>query len=656
MGFFSSLRGNRVEHDPSAVQKPLKDDRFWSRERKPLKAPKLSIFLAQDEGISIRTGSLTASLASGSRTSISTKSSSSRSKLSVSFNALNPEDEEKNHKDSSELKSKNPSEDPHSTYMIDGPSRPLTPHPSRTGWKLFRPSKKDNKQVKGNYTKKKVRKTRKYAQEHLNVHPSTTIKVSEEIETIQRKRTSSTGSSESDESTHDAKIKSTRLSEYRLRNVKSTADLIGEYENVVHENDEESLDGKAIPLRVFRQNLEQSVFQLPEASDDELSAMREQSSLTSFSLYSSLSSVPSDAKKQLDDDSVIRSSLAHDYKIPFQVSTEKPKPRTNTSSPSVFVPLSPKSTAVSNIENDIDVADEFLQSMLDEVAKDMEELQTLFAKNKSHTKLDAIISNEQIQNSMNADQSSQCSTASFDADDFAEDDFTDHSHFETRDEFVITTIVEEDEDGSADDPVEAALQRGRMISAQAEIESSKSNESDLTFVSECESKTSLAGSFISFSPESKEFGSTRSMTPPRQLFKSISWKKGQPEVHLFQPDTTKVPDIDYTISCSFDPSTKSTYQTSKFSSQRPVSILKTNSGREVSKAKDVKQKSMFTSTKRSSSSSDVSTNGSIISSASSETNDSVCYMLERLRNETERRRNRVRTRRGISREIIVSNV
>lgn len=542
-------------------------------------------------------------------------------------------------------------------------SKPITLRPSRTGWKLFRHSKKYNTAVNDLNVKRNNKKTKRssgsssHAEEHLIQNALTTRLLRKDTDSIQRKRSTSTGSLDSEDSAEDPKVKSTRLTEYLQQKDKSFKDLITDFKVLVqpNENDEDSMDGKAIPLKVFREKSEKRLVQLPGNSDElsDTSEQRERSvgSLTSFSLYSSISSVPSDAKKQLDDDSVVRHIVLRDYKVPFQVSTEKPKHHGNImSSISVSTPSSPNTTAVTNIESDTDAdfADDFLQSMLDEVAKDMEELQTLFSKNKSHSHLDAVISSNQSQNDMNTDLASLCSTASFDADDFAEDDFVDHSPFEAKDQFVITTIVEEDEDGSSDDPVEAALKRGRLISAQAEIESFKSTESDLTSASENESKTSLSGSLISFVPDYNDFFLPGSSTSQRQLSKSISWKIGKPLVHLFQPDTTKSSDINFNISGSASSSKKSTNQISTCLSKQPVSILRSNSGRQLSESTEVNPKSSSKNSRRNLYSSDVSTNGSVISSASSETSDSVCYMLERLRNETERRRNRVRIRRGIS--------
>lgn len=697
MGFLATLlrHHDSAEDEPHVAHKPEKQKQgFWHRKKSPQKAPKLSLFLAQDEGVSIRTGSLTASLASGSRASLSTKSSSGRSRMSVSFNPLELEHVPELAEYSNEIHEVEEEKENHQKALIRHPSktlklyskkesndesqtvRPLTPHPATSSWKLSRNSKKERKKLRQDNKNRKAKTKPQVdlSNQQLSDVPALRTRM-EEKQPVLRKRSSSTGSLDSDESAQDPRIKSVSLKSYRSKDRYITDDDKDHAICDAQETDEDSTEGKAIPLSLYRRKNHQNEPPIDHIVEQKLendlsvtSDPNEESnqSLTSFSLLSSISSVSSTAKKQLDDDSLVRKSMVNDYSIPYQVSTGASSPDRKGAGLFSSTPSSPTSTAVPNIENENDgyFSDDLLQSMLDEVSKDMEELQSLFAKNKTISSLNSstVDQNENLSNGANFanEQSSQCSTASFDLDEFAEDDFADPIPLNKGGKFMISTIVEEDEDGSEDDPIEAALKRGRQFSLQAEIESSRSVESDLTSTSA--SKVSLTGSLISFVPEedpiSVDPSSSKSdaSTPSRVLNKSISWKMGKPEVHVFHPYTDKSFNIDSALNMvsSFDPrydKRKTGSGHLKVSHTRPVSILRSNSGRElcsVSKDKGNLSSSPITNQKTTQPS-DVSLSGSITSSASmfSDASESVCLMLERLRDETERRRARIRKHRAL---------
>jgi hypothetical protein len=695
MGFLATLLRHQHPADGdsiAAVEKPEKKRGFWRRKKAPQKAPKLSLFLAQDEGVSVRTGSLTASLASGSRASLSTKSSSGRSRMSVSFNPLELEcvperpeysneiqQEDDNHKDlirhpSKTLKtsSKNaPAENEQNVRNI----RPLTPHPATSSWKLSRNSKKERKKHrKEKKSKKRKNQQVKLSNEKLSSLDGPILSTRlEEKQPVLRKRSSSTSSLDSEESAKGLKIKSIPLKSYRSKDRLARNDDEGHTTLVAQETDEDSIQGKGIPLTIFRRKNRQNEAPIDhiveEKIENDLSVTSDPNeSLASFSVLSSISSVSSTAKKLMDDDSLVRKSMVNDYSVPYQVSTERSSPirKGVDTVPPTSTPSSPTSTTVPNIEDDDDnFSDDLLQSMLDEVSKDMEELQSLFERNKTISSLDTgtVDQNENPSSVANFanEQSSQCSTASFDLDEFAEDEFDDPIPFNRGGKFTISTIVEEDEDGSEDDPIEAALKRGRQYSLRAEIESSRSVESDLTSASA--SKVSLTGSLISFVTEDREeehrandnsTSASDPSTPSRGLNKSISWKMGKPEVHVFHPYTDKSYNIDSALNMvsSFDPrcdKRKREPEGAKASCKRPVSILRSNSGREIYlNSQEKENRSVPPVTKQKAvKSSDVSLSGSVTSSTSifSEASESVCRMLDRLRDETERRRARIRQRR-----------
>lgn len=684
MGFLATLlrHPKPAEDDSYAVHKMEKKQGFWHRKKTHQKAPKLSLFLAQDEGVSVRTGSLTASLASGSRASLSTKSSSGRSRMSVSFNPLELEHVPEQSEHSNEMKEEE--EEDKQKVLIRHPSktlklysktepaaekeqtvRPLTPHPAVSSWKLSRNSKKERKKQRKEKRSRKGKKQVSLSNEQLSKVPLINTH-SEEKQPVLRQRSSSTSSLNSEESAEDPKVKSISLKSYRSKERLPIHDDSDEYHtaSVNQKSDEDSIEGNAVPLTVFRRRNRQNeppIDNVVEKTiENDLSVTSDPNeesiqSLTSFSLLSSISSVSSSAKKQLDDDSLVQKSMVNNYSIPYQVSTERSPLSSKT-------PSSPTSTAVPNIDTDDDAcfSDDILQSMMDEVSRDMEELQSLFAKNKT---ISSFNTSAVDPNSNLNEQSSQCSTASFDLDEFAEDDFMDPIPLRKEEKFIISTIVEEDEDGSEDDPIEAALKRGRQFSLQAEIESSRSVESDLTSTSA--SKTSLTGSLISFVPEEKEeepsamdtssFTSDPS-TPSRGLNKSISWKMGKPKVHVFHPYTEKSLNIDSALDmvCSFDPRHDKPSRgpgEAKASCKRPVSILRSNSGRIIGSISQEKENRRVPSATKhkATQSGDVSVSGSVTSSTSmlSEASESVCRMLDRLKDETERRRARIRKRREL---------
>jgi hypothetical protein len=676
MGFLATLLSHQhsVEDDSiAAVEKPEKKRGFWHRKKAPQKAPKLSLFLAQDDEVSVRTGSLTASLASGSRASLSTKSSSARSRMSVSFKSLELEHVPKRSEYSNEIQQE---EDDHKD-LIRHPSKTLKIYSKNelaeneqnatSSWKLSRNSKKERKK----HRKEKKSKKRKNQQVKLPNDklssldgPILSIRL-EEKQPVLRKRSSSISSLDSEESAQDLKIKSIPLKSYRSKERLATNDNESHIALVAQDTDEDSIAGKGIPLTIFRSKNRQNEapihHSVEEKIENDLSVTSDPNeSLASFPLLSSISSVSSTAKKLMDDDSLVRKSMVNDYSVPYQVSTERSSPirKGFDNVLSISTPSSPTSTAVPNIENDDDnFSDDLLQSMLDEVSKDMEELQSLFAKNKTISSLDTgtVDQNEthsSVANFAN-EQSSQCSTASFDLDEFAEDDFDDPAPCNRGGNFTISAILEKDENGSEDDP----------NSLRADIESSRSVESDLTSTSA--SKVSLTGSLISFVTEDREeetehnanddsTSASDPSTPSRGLSKSISWKMGKPEVHLFHPYTDKSYNIDSALNlvCSFDPrcdKRKRGPDGTTASCKRPVSILRSNSGREIYPNSQEKENlSVPPVTKqKTSKSSDVSLSGSVTSSTSmlSEASESVCRMLDRLRDETERRRARIRQRR-----------
>lgn len=683
MGFLATLlrHPKAAEDDSYAVHKMDKKQGFWHRKKTHQKAPKLSLFLAQDEGVSVRTGSLTASLASGSRASLSTKSSSGRSRMSVSFNPLELEHVPEQSEHINEMKEVEEEDNqkvlirhPSKTLKLysksepaaekDQTARPLTPHPAASSWELSRNSKKERKKRRKEKTSRKGKKQVSLSNEQLSNVPLVNT-YSEEKQPVLRQRSSSTSSLNSEESAEDPKIKSISLKSYRSKERVANHDDTDKHHTAFDQkSDEDSIEGNTVPLTVFRRRNQQNEPPIDNVVEkkieNDLSVTSDPNqesiqSLTSLSFLSSISSVSSSAKKQLDDDSMVQKSMVNNYSIPYQVSTERSPLSSKT-------PSSPTSTAVPNIETDDDAcfSDDLLQSMMDEVSRDMEELQSLFAKNKTISSFNMSFVDP---NSNLNEQSSQCSTASFDLDEFAEDDFIDPMPLRSGEKFMISTIVEEDEDGSEDDPIEAALKRGRQFSLQAEIESSRSIESDLTSTSA--SKTSLTGSLISFVPEEKEedpsametssFTSDPS-TPSRGLNKSISWKMGKPKVHVFHPYTEKSLNIDSALNMvfSFDPRHDKPNRGSgeaKASCKRPVSILRSNSGRVIGSISQEKENRRvpFVTKHKATQSGDVSLSGSVTSSTSmlSEASESVCRMLDRLKDETERRRARIRKRREL---------
>lgn len=196
-----------------------------------------------------------------------------------------------------------------------------------------------------------------------------------------------------------------------------------------------------------------------------------------------------------------------------------------------------------------------LQDIIDEVEKDMMELDSLFSSPVSKTSdrhekkktngwagnTSGWISNGAMQGNSST-HSEESSIISFDSDEFAEDDDHEHRPVTRVTNFQITTIIEENESDS-EDPLEAALKRGEMLSKDAKetnsidgglismdtssgVENSNKHSRENSY-----SRQGGYGSVHTDSDLSDSFASTsQSASPPSSLEKSLNKKLKRPEI------------------------------------------------------------------------------------------------------------------------------
>jgi len=304
-----------------------------------------------------------------------------------------------------------------------------------------------------------------------------------------------------------------------------------------------------------------------------------------------------------------------------------------------------------------------LQDIIDDMEEDMKELKSIFKSSetfddlqddRSANRAESRSRDGWIANGALCDEScasSGTSNFSFNSEDFAEDDFlgTDPVNLDGINSFEMTTIIEENEDGSQD-PLEAALKKGELLSA-GEFGDDKIPALKLSILSD------LSDSFSCTEEPAVQI----SISPKRQLKKTISWK-AEDEVFTFKPPFKVNLEKALEMVRSYDPKYKNAAKPKlnskpevcalkRSNAQRPLkSILKSNhsfSHRTLNRSlsshlSDVSfDDTSLTSSQR-------SRQSSLSTFSSTSTSESVQRMVAMLKKETERRRKKLTDCRGDS--------
>lgn len=518
-------KGGKDKNGDKKSSKKSKKRGFWGRkQQKNEAAPKLSIFLQQadreDVG-SVATASLTASHTIGSKSSksLSTASSSSFSRpqapLHLQTSGSNHTvEEEKVLRSQPLIQSEGPIPS-RSTQEGSRIRRDSSPTTTRESFGSTSELDKESLIAKsrGNYDRLSGSKTT--IEKPMTPPPQTAVKDRPSLDRQltphplrPKKKSENKASSKrlsSRASKHNSKSKAAPSLSEDNRVVKSKPLHVRDRVHVVDEADCSvgSNDGVFDGLNIANDFANEDLVSA-EPLDDESSAFRI-TNMKSVPMLSPLSSINSLSTNMIIDEDVKLGTLNRSFAKEFAV------------------------IGSSNSNGDTFVRDvSGLQDIIDEVEKDMMELDSLFAATGSKpqedrpseqairraTRNSGWISNGAI---LDSNSSEEASVISFDSDEFAEDDDIEQRPIVTRStSFEITTIIEENE--SDDDPLEAALIRGELLSMDAE-DGTSSGEDPLYTKTKSISKYP---SKISSDLQSKRTATNESVRTDSDLSESLS--------------------------------------------------------------------------------------------------------------------------------------
>ena len=635
--------------------KKSKKGRFWGREKKQETAPKLSLFLQQapeDDIHSVATSSMTASHTTGSRFSVSSKSlSTASSSLSKPHSPLR-------------LQSSQFKEDDDEERSLRAEQTNRTKSPSRSNDEASRSPDSQKK------TKESKKPTSEVTKESSKIKSSgSKNKGLSASETMRKKQVTPLRSIANRQLTpsHPQPPKKKSKTKAAPKHPQVKAEQFPAQDNKVHEIGETncsvgSNDVVFDDLYIANDFAYQD-FDLSSAGpvdDAEKSAFRI-TNMKSLPLLSPLSSINSLAKHAIDE------AVKRD--IPHRSSTGE------------FAVIGSSSSTGDTFLRDV----AGLQDIIDEVEKDMMELDSLFVSDGSKPRdLSEIVNNWARKDSgwipngaLLQGNSEEASVVSFDSDEFAEDDDQEYQPIvrsTSSTSFEITTIIEENE--SDDEPLEAALKRGELLSMDAEegmssdegllsmgtsadagnlsknskghqyqrsgANGSVHTDSDLSdsFTSTSDSASPASSLDVSLKKKTK-LNKSRPPPPSRRITKTLSWKEVD-EVHTFtQPFKSINLEMALEMVRSYDPryntDTRATPQPPpRMNAQKPLkSILKkskTWSRRDFSSSDD----------------SSISQESNASTLSSNATSESVQYMVGKLKLEAARRRRKITIRRSTS--------
>ena len=649
---------------------------FWKRKNPPSAAPKLSLFLAQtedDNGSTVLTSSMTASHASASRNS---KTHSATGPLHEASQV-------------SGLTERGDSEIKINSRINSFHSRPVTPSvmpvtpAKRRRWKKAKAQSvaQGEDSTKGaiqqeaqdvsvlNASNLVVDQMIHYpapSERPSTPHPGRKKKKSgaERLKAAKIKANALMKKQKSDESASES-LKAAKIKANALLNLSST-----EIKSEKNDNEETnaliSTASSAVEfddLNIGNDTTNEDLRSSDEGSVDTVQTTDSFvgrtkihfTNLKQMPLFSSLSSVNSLSKNKSDDgnlkESPRRSSTGELAVVHIAREEQENIPKRSS-----FV----SATAIS------------LLDIIDDMEGDMNELKSIFRSSDTFDDLqhDSIASSENsrgdgwISNGAIHDENSSSSVASsfsFNSDEFAEEDHlvTEHVNLNVLE---MSTIIEENEE-SSQDPLDAALERGALNSKNAgeygeykvpELENSELSGSRLT---KC---TGATGAPLSVR-KSRSEGNRAKFIPKQGLNKSISWK-AENEVFTFEPPFKANLELALEMVRSYDPRYNQAGKAKpvdkpvpptlvRSNAQKPLrSILKTSesySGRSLVRSLSAHLDRTLgahlseLTFDEASVSSQRSRQSSTSTYSSNSTSESMKYMVGRLKEETNRRRNKL---------------